>query len=66
MKNEIKRFFKHRGFSQVERESNDERMTFHHVEDDYVWKVEVGVKDNEIKYVEFIEDGWNNRPMEFP
>ena len=65
MENNIKRFFKHRSFSQVE-SNDDSYMNFRYVENDYKWEVGVSVKDNEIKYVEFIEDGWVNRPAEYP
>jgi hypothetical protein len=65
MENKIKEFFKRYDFSQVESDDNS-LMIFHYVEDDYVWKVKIGIKDNDIKYIEFIEDGWINRPMEFP
>ena len=65
MENKLKEFFKRYDFSQVESDDNS-LMVFHYVEDDYVWKVKVGIKDNDIKFVEFIEDGWINRPTEFP
>lgn len=65
MKNKIKRFFRHHDFSQAE-SNDDSHMNFRHVEDDYKWEVEVGVKDNEIKYVKFIDDGWINQPVVYP
>ena len=68
MKNKIKEFLNRYEFQQVENKNNNDSnlLLFQYNEDGYKWQIEIYIKDDAIKSIEFIEDDCVNQPLIYP